>query len=96
MQFVVTAYDGTDAEAPARRQAARPRHLEGTKKMQADGSMILGGAMLDDKGIMIGSVMVVEMPDRAAVDAWLAQDAYSTDGVWKKVEVRPFRVAVKS
>lgn len=96
MQFVVTAYDGTDADAPARRQAARPKHLEGTKQMQANGTMILGGAMLDDNGTMIGSVMVVEMPDRAAVDAWLAKDAYSTGGVWKKIEVRPFRVAVKS
>jgi len=28
MQFVITAYDGTDAEAPARRTTARPAHLE--------------------------------------------------------------------
>ena len=52
-----------------------------------------GGAILDDTGAMIGSATIVEFPDRAALDAWLARDPYVTGGVWQKIEVRPFRVA---
>ena len=71
-QYVVTARDGGDAGAPARRMAARPLHLEKIGPMVADGRIILGGALLDDAGLMIGSVLVVEFADRAGVDAWLA------------------------
>ncbi len=94
MQFLVVAYDGTDAEAPARRLAVREAHLEGARRMAADGSMICGGALLDDDGNMIGSACVVEFPDRAALDAWLESDPYVTGGVWRRIEVTPFRRAV--
>ncbi len=93
-QFLVIAYDGTDADAPARRLAARPAHLEGVKPMVVSGEMIVGGAILDEAGGMIGSATVVEFADRVALDAWLARDPYVTGGVWQKIEVRPFRVAV--
>ena len=33
MQVIITAYDGTDSEALARRMAVRPRHLENMKKV---------------------------------------------------------------
>ena len=92
-QFLVSAHDGTDAEAPARRAAARPAHLAGIGKL--GGAMILGGAMLDPAGVPIGSVMVVEFPDRADLDAWLAADPYTVEGVWRRIEVVPFRVAVE-
>ena len=41
-QFLVIAYDGTDAAAPARRMAARPAHLESVKPMVVSGEMIVG------------------------------------------------------
>ena len=93
MQFVVIAHDGDDAAAPARRQAARPAHLEGARQMAEDGTLVAGGAVLDDDGTMVGSVAIVDMPDRAAVDRWLAEDPYVTGGVWQRIEVRPFRMA---
>ncbi|MGI4765147.1 MAG: YciI family protein [Janthinobacterium lividum] len=92
-QFLVTAHDGIDAEAPARRVAARPAHLAGIGKL--GGAMILGGAMLDATGAPTGSTMVVEFPDRTDLDAWLAADPYTVGGVWRRVEVVPFRVAVE-
>ena len=94
MQFVVIAYDGEDSHAPERRTKARPAHIEGAARMKKDGSMLTGGAMLDDDGAMIGSVMVVDFPSRAELDAWLASDPYVTGNVWRRIEVRPFRVAV--
>ena len=93
MHFVVIAYDGTDGQALERRMKAREPHLAGAKKMKEEGRMLMGGAMLDDAGKMIGSVMIVDYPDRAGVDAWLKIDPYTTGDVWRKVEVRPYRMA---
>ena len=92
-QFLVTARDGTDPEAPARRTAARAAHLAGIDRLGS--AMIVGGAVLDERGTPIGSTMVVEFADRAAVDAWIAADPYTVADVWRSVEVVPFRVAVE-
>jgi uncharacterized protein YciI len=95
MQFVVIAYDGKDAEAPARRQAAREAHLAGARQMQAAGQMLFGAALLDDGGGMIGSAMLVEFHSRAQVDEWLARDPYTTGGVWRQVSVLPCKVSIR-
>lgn len=96
MQFLVTAYDGTDEEAPARRAAARPAHIDGAQTLKANGNVLIGGAILDDAGNMIGSSLVVEFVDRAALDDWLNSDPYVTEGVWQDITVLPFRTAVKA
>ena len=93
-QFLVIAYDGTDPEAKARRLAARPAHLDGVRPMVESRQMLVGGAILDEAGEMTGSATIVEFPSRAELDAWLATDPYVTGDVWRKIEVRPFRVAV--
>jgi uncharacterized protein YciI len=36
-QFVLIAYDGTDADALSRRMAARPAHLENVRQLKAKG-----------------------------------------------------------
>jgi len=94
MHFVVIAHDGDDSQAPDRRMKARPAHMEGAVRMKENGSMLTGGAILGDGGAMIGSVMVVDFPSRTELDAWLAADPYVTGDVWRRIEVRPFRVAV--
>ncbi len=58
--------------------------------------MLMGGAMLDEAGTMVGSVMVFDFPDRARLEAWLKNDPYSTGGVWQSLEIKSFRVAVKN
>lgn len=96
MQFLVTAKDGDDAEAPARRQAAREQHLVGARRYAEEGVIIAGGAILDDEGRMIGSSVLYEVPDRATLDAIIAADPYVTGGVWRLIDIRPFRLAVRS
>ncbi|HMK68618.1 MAG TPA: YciI family protein [Stellaceae bacterium] len=94
-QFLVLAYDATDAEAPARRKAARPAHFEGIKPMVAKGEIVVGAALLNDQGGMVGSVVVTEFPSRAELDAWLTREPYVKERVWTKIEVRPVRIAVR-
>jgi uncharacterized protein YciI len=94
MQFLVVARDGTDEGALERRQRTRPTHLDSIQPLVDSGNVLVGGAMLSGTGDMVGSMLLVEFPDRADVDVWLAQDPYVTGGVWQEVEVHPFRTAV--
>ena len=94
MQFLVVARDGTDEGAFERRQRTRPTHLESIRPLVDAGNVLVGGALLNQSGGMIGSMLLVEFPDREGVDAWLAGDPYVTDGVWRDIEVHPFRTAV--
>ena len=95
MQFLVTAYDGTDDQAQDRRSAARPAHLEGAKLLKESGNIIVGGAILNDQDEMIGSTLCVEFESREALDEWLNNDPYVTGGVWQDITVQPIRLAVK-
>jgi len=92
MQFLIIGRDGTDAEAPARRQAARPAHIEGLKARNAAGEIVEVGALLDDAGNAVGSAMIGEFADRAAADAYVANEPYSLAGVWATVEIAPLRL----
>lgn len=94
MQFLVVARDGTDDGALERRQRTRPTHLDSIGPLVDAGNVLVGGALLNESGDMIGSMVLVEFPDREGVDAWLAGDPYVTDGVWRDIEVHPFRTAV--
>ena len=93
MQWLVIARDGIDAEAPARRQQHRPAHLENAARLQAAGHLLIGGALLDEAGQMVGSAAVAQFDTRAELDTWLRTDPYVTGGVWQQIEVTPYRVA---
>ncbi len=94
MQFLVMAKDGSDEAAVERRRRTRPTHLASIGPLVDSGKVLVGGAILDDAGNMVGSMLLVVFPDRADVDAWLAADPYVTEGVWREIEVTPFRTAV--
>lgn len=87
MQFIVLAFDGSDAEAPARRMAVRPAHLKMVEEATTRGEQVMGVAILDDNGKMIGSLMVMDFPTRALLDAWLEREPYVVGKVWERIEV---------
>ncbi len=92
-QFIIHAKDFVDAEAPARRAHARPFHLERMKEEKQKGIFILGGALLNEQNGMIGSVIIVALPDEESVKSWIQKDAYITNGVWDEISITPFRIA---
>lgn len=92
MQFLVIGRDGTDPNAPARRSAARAAHLALTDKLKKEGHHLYAAALLDDAGGMVGSAMVVQCQDRAALDRWLKEEPYVRQKVWVDVEVTPCKV----
>jgi uncharacterized protein len=92
-QYVLTAYDHTDADAPQRRLNVRPHHLDKVRELKANGNYIAGGAILDDKDQMVGSVMIVQFDTDEQLEAWKNNDPYVTGGVWDTIDVKPFRLA---
>jgi uncharacterized protein YciI len=58
------AYDGEGMLE--KRMEVRPRHLEGMKALGKQ--IICAGGLLDDEGKMKGSALVMEFPDRAALE----------------------------
>ncbi|MBR2666590.1 MAG: hypothetical protein IKD96_00325 [Oscillospiraceae bacterium] len=90
MQFIVKAYDGPNMLE--KRLAVRPRHLEGMSKMSEH--IICAGGLLDDEGKMKGSVLVLDYPDRAALDEYLNKEPYVLEHVWEKIEVEAVNVVI--
>ena len=93
MQFLLIGYDGTDPKAPERRLKVRAEHIENINRLKSKGECLFGGAILNDDGNMIGSMIVYEFPDRQSLDSMLKDETYINNGVWEKIEIKPFRTA---
>ncbi|MBL7741360.1 MAG: hypothetical protein JNK14_19200 [Chitinophagaceae bacterium] len=92
-QYLVIAYDGTDAEALERRMNARPFHFEKARELKKYDQFVIGGAILNDKGEMTGSMMVVQFETDEELKNWMDHEPYITGKVWQYIEVKPFKVA---
>ncbi|MDB5008224.1 MAG: hypothetical protein JWP45_2617 [Mucilaginibacter sp.] len=95
-QYLITAYDYTDTEALQRRMNVRPHHLDEAKALKESGNYVLGGAILNDEGKMIGSVMILQFETEEGLAAWKQNEPYITQQIWESVDVKPFRVAAVS
>ena len=93
MQFLITAYDGTDNEALDRRMAARDNHLARGKTFSDSGNILKGGAILSDTGTMIGSVLLVDFDSKADVDKWIEADPYVAGNVWQEITIVHVKLA---
>ncbi len=88
MQFMIKAYDG--ANMLEKRMEIRPRHLENMAKIS--GKVICAGGLLDDRGKMKGSVLVMDFDSRDELDQYLRTEPYIVERVWDKIEVEPMNV----
>lgn len=87
MQFVIIGLDGTDKDAPARRQAARQNHIQKGDELLASGNLYYGAALLNDDGSMKGSMYVVEFTDKKELQEWLDTEPYVVGEVWKDITI---------
>jgi uncharacterized protein len=54
-------------------------------------TVILSGPLQSDDGeLMTGSLFVLEASDRAAIDAFVANDPFTLQGVWDEVRISRF------
>lgn len=87
MQFVLTGLDGTDEEAPARRQAVRADHIAMGDKLLASGNLWYGAALLHDDGSMKGSMYVMDFPSEEALQDYLKIEPYVVGDVWRELTI---------
>lgn len=92
MEYIVTAYDGTDEDSLKKRLEIRPAHMAQGEKMLAAGKYRYGAALLDDEEKIIGSMIVVDFDSKEELDGWLKIEPYVTNNVWQKVDVQPCRI----
>jgi uncharacterized protein YciI len=92
-QYLVTAYDYTDVEALQRRMNVRPHHLDGARELKETGNFVLGGAILNDEGKMIGSVMILQFENEEELQTWQQTEPYITQKIWESYDTKPFKVA---
>ena len=86
--FVLTCIDKPNALDL--RMATREAHFAYAGGMPA-GFVRLGGPFLDEKGDMAGSLIIIEVADLAAAQAWHEADPYKLAGLFERVEIRPWR-----
>lgn len=80
-----------------RRRMVRPRHLARLEALRDEGRLVLAGPHpavdAEDPGPagFSGSLIVAEFDSLAAAEAWAATDPYVTEGIFRRITVKPFR-----
>ncbi len=81
----------------AKRQQARPAHIERLQQMDAQGRIIIAGPhpVIDSEepgeAGFTGSLIIAEFDSLETAKAWADADPYVSAGVYKKVIVKPFK-----
>lgn len=79
--------------AATRRAAARPGHFDRVRAFAEDGTLACGGALLDARGEMVGSIAITRHATVAEAREFWAEDPYVTQGVWGQMDFYPTRFA---
>ena len=83
MLFVIRCLDKKD-HLPVR-QENRPAHVE---YLQSFGDKLFAaGAILDDNEMMCGSVVIIDVADRTAAEAFAADDPYAKAGLFEQKSI---------
>jgi uncharacterized protein len=90
MLFSVFTLDNPDAAD--KRNTMHGAHVTHLKKAKDYGVTItVGGPLVSDDGASaIGSLMVLDAPDRASAEKFNRADPFHQNGVWGTVEIRRF------
>ena len=95
MWYAIEGHDG--AGVLERRLAARQQHLARLVELRDQGRLLVAGPCpaidAEDPGPagFSGSIVIAEFESLEAARAWADADPYVADGVYERVDVRPFR-----
>ncbi|MGH7256297.1 MAG: YciI family protein [Nitrospirales bacterium] len=82
--YVILGLDGPEGQA--KRKIHRPAHLARMETLDAKGRVVLAGPLTD----RTGSLIVIRAETLTEAQELAAQDPYTVNGVFKRVEVHPF------
>ena len=74
------------------RMANRPAHLAYVGARKDD--VKLAGPLLDDEGNMAGSMLILDVADRAEAEAFAAGDPYGQAGLFERVDIHVFKATL--
>ena len=95
MFYAIMATDVPDSLA--KRQTARPAHLERLQALQSEGRLLLAGPLpaidSSDPGSagFTGSLVVAEFASLDEATTWADADPYVAAGVYASVVIKPFK-----
>lgn len=89
MRFAIITKD-KDGALPIR-QATREAHLAYIKDT---GVVEMAGPFLNTDGQMHGSMIVLDVADRAAAEAWAENDPYAKAGLFAKVRIEEWKKVI--
>ena len=94
--FLITC---TDNEGTVeKRLAVRPQHLARLEKLDAEGRVIVAGAMPKDRenpqAGFYGSTLILDFDSREALDEWLKDEPFLKEGIYSHIDVKPFNKAL--
>ncbi|MGE4219752.1 MAG: YciI family protein [Alphaproteobacteria bacterium] len=77
------------AEAEARRPAQQQAHLDFLRDNQH--RMVTAGPMFDEWGKeRVGSIYIVDLPDRETARAWVAEEPFTKHGVYGRYDLHVY------
>lgn len=85
MLFAIIGHDGPDGAKL--RPKVRQAHLDNLRPLVAQGKVLLAGPFTDGSG----SLIVVDVDSEAEAIAFAHSDPYVTEGVFERIEIKPFR-----
>ncbi len=71
------------------RMATRPDHLAYLERYAT--KLVQVGPLLDTEGRPCGSLLIIDVEDRAAAEGFAAADPYAKAGLFESTIIRPFR-----
>ena len=89
MRFALICRDKSGAlQTRIDNRAAHLAYIEST------GVVEMAGPFLDDAGQMCGSLVILEVADKAAAEAWAAGDPYGKAGLFESVTVQAWKKVI--
>lgn len=73
------------------RKANREAHVAYLKSTDA---VEMAGPFLDENGDMCGSLIILDLPDMAAAEAWAAKDPYKLADLFQSVTLQPWNKVI--
>ena len=85
MLFVIIGHDGPNGARL--RPEVRPAHLENLRPLDQAGKVVIAGPFTDGSG----SLILADFESEDAAQKFAHNDPYTINGVFERVEVKPFR-----
>ncbi|MCX4746049.1 YciI family protein [Kitasatospora sp. NBC_01287] len=88
MFWTIHCLDGADVTE--QRKALGAEHSAHLKTARP-APLVYGPLLADDGESGVGSLFIIDAPDRAAAERWVEADPFRRGGVWQEVRIHLFR-----